>query len=126
MKKVLVVEDNADTREIYSTILAHHGYQVIVAPDGAEGIRLAMQETPDLILMNLALPHVDGIQATAALRGEPRTAAIPIIACTGFVREDGEDEAEDAGCDVYLEKPCEPTRLVAEVAKLIGPAAAAV
>jgi two-component system cell cycle response regulator DivK len=120
MKKVLVVEDDTDTRTIYTTILAHSGYEVFDAADGAEGIRLAVEHRPDLILMNLALPRLNGLQATSLLRDDPRTAGIPIIACTGFVREDGEDHAEDAGCNAYLEKPCEPSRLIEEVEKFIG------
>jgi two-component system, cell cycle response regulator DivK len=125
MKKVLVVEDDADTRHIYTTILAHRGYEVFAAHDGAQGVRMAVDELPDLILMNLALPGVNGLRATAMLRRDPRTADIPIIACTGFVRADGEHDAEDAGCDAYLEKPCEPTRLAEEVEKFIGKPVAA-
>jgi two-component system, cell cycle response regulator DivK len=125
MKKVLVVEDDADTRQIYTTMLAHSGYDVTGAANGADGVRLALEIVPDLILMNLALPVVNGLSATAMLRRDPRTADIPIIACTGFVSEDGREDAEDAGCDAYLEKPCEPTRLVEEVEKFIGKPVAA-
>jgi two-component system, cell cycle response regulator DivK len=121
MKKILVVEDDHDTRMIWGTILEHHGYTVNVATDGPEGVRLAQEQPPDLIIMNLSMPKLDGISATALLRQDPRTRAIPIIACTGFVREDGEDQAEDAGVDAYLEKPCEPSRVVAEVERFIGP-----
>jgi two-component system, cell cycle response regulator DivK len=121
MKKVLVVEDNPDTRLIYLTVLQHYGYTAVAAEDGADGIRLATEESPDLILMNLAMPAVDGISATAALRQDPRTAAIPIIACTGFVRDDGAELAEHAGVDAYLEKPCEPSRIVQVVERFIGP-----
>jgi two-component system, cell cycle response regulator DivK len=121
MKKVLVVEDNADTRHIYLTVLQHSGYTAVSAEDGADGIRLAGEELPDLILMNLAMPAVDGISATAALRQDPRTAGIPIIACTGFIRDDGAELAEHAGVDAYLEKPCEPSRIVQVVERFIGP-----
>jgi two-component system, cell cycle response regulator DivK len=121
MKKVLVVEDNPDTRLIYLTVLQHYGYTAVAAEDGADGIRLATEESPDLILMNLAMPAVDGISATAALRQDPRTAAIPIIACTGFVRDDGAELAEHAGVNAYLEKPCEPSRIVQVVERFIGP-----
>lgn len=120
MKKVLVVEDDVDTRHIWETVLQHHGYAVIAAHDGPQGVDLALAEAPDLIVMNLSMPRLDGVSATALLRSDPRTASIPIIACTGFVREDGEDIAEDAGVDAYLEKPCEPSRIVEEVARFIG------
>jgi two-component system, cell cycle response regulator DivK len=121
MKKVLVVEDDADTRLIYATVLQHHGYTVLAAADGPEGIRLAQEQTPNAILMNLSMPRLDGISATTLLRQDQRTARIPIIACTGFIRDEGKDEAEDAGVDSYLEKPCEPSRIVEEVERFIGP-----
>jgi two-component system, cell cycle response regulator DivK len=121
MKKVLVVDDDLDTRIIWLTALEHHGYHAIGANDGPEGIACAQELTPDVIVMNLSMPKLDGISATSLLRQDPRTAEIPIIACTGFVREDGGDRAEDAGCDAYLEKPCEPSRVVREVERFIGP-----
>jgi two-component system, cell cycle response regulator DivK len=126
MKRILVVEDDADTREIYSTILRHRGYDVMVAPDGSHGIEAARASVPDLILMNLSMPRLDGLSATSLLRKDPRTAGIPIIACTGYIVEDGGEDAEDAGCDAYIEKPCEPTRLLQEVERFIGPPISAV
>jgi two-component system, cell cycle response regulator DivK len=121
MKKILVVEDDTDTRVIWQTVLEHHGYTVIGANDGPAGVRMAQELGPDLIVMNLSMPKLDGVSATALLRQDPRTAAIPIIACTGYVREDGQDQAEDAGVNAYLEKPCEPSRIVEEVERFIGP-----
>jgi two-component system, cell cycle response regulator DivK len=97
---------------------------VMEAADGALGVRLACEHRPDLILMNLSMPKMDGLSAAALLRADSRTTAIPIIACTGYIRDQGEDHAEDAGCNAYLEKPCEPSRLVEEVTKFIGPALA--
>ena len=121
MKKILVVENDEDTRSIYTTALEHHGYDVLQAEHGAEGIELAREHHPDLILMNLSMPEIDGISATSILRGEPGTADIPIIACTGFISADGQDKAVDAGVDAYLEKPCMPSRILEEVEKFIGP-----
>ena len=121
MKKILVVENDEDTRCIYCTALEHHGYDVLQAEHGAEGIELAREHRPDLILMNLSMPELDGISATSILRGEPDTADIPIIACTGFISADGQDKAVDAGVDAYLEKPCMPSRILEEVEKFIGP-----
>jgi two-component system, cell cycle response regulator DivK len=120
MKKVLIVEDDNDTRVIWETVLEHHGYSVMAAGDGPQGVLLAQEHGPDLIVMNLSMPQLDGISATAILRQDPRTAGIPIIACTGFVQEDGGDQAEHAGVSAYLEKPCEPSRMVAEVERFIG------
>jgi CheY-like chemotaxis protein len=122
MKRILLVENDVDTREIYSTALQHYGYAVLVAEDGGEGVRIAVEQVPDLILMNLAMPRVDGLRATSILRDNPRTAAIPIIACTGFAHDDGAEAAQDAGADSYLEKPVEPSRVVQEVERFIGPA----
>lgn len=121
MKKVLVVDDDMDTRIIWMTALEHHGYSTVAAGDGPEGILMAREQQPDVIVMNLSMPRLDGLSATTLLRNDPLTADIPIIACTGFVKEDGEDRAEDAGCDAYLEKPCEPSRMVEEVQRFIGP-----
>ncbi|HSJ23881.1 MAG TPA: response regulator [Longimicrobiales bacterium] len=125
MKTVLVVDDDFDTRTIWLTVLQHRGYATLDAADGGSGIQMARDHQPDVIIMNMSMPKLDGIGATTVLREDPLTAHIPIIACTGFVREDGLDEAEDAGCDAYLEKPCEPSRVVEEVARFIGPPVAA-
>ena len=125
MKKILVVENDEDTRSIYATVLEHRGYDVVQAGDGASGIELAREHHPDLILMNLSMPKLDGISATSILRSEAATAGIPIIACTGFISEDGEQRALIAGADAYLEKPCMPSRVVEEVERFIGPPVAA-
>jgi len=125
MKKVLVVDDDLDTRIIWMTALEHHGYTTLGAGDGPEGITMAQEHVPDVIVMNLSMPRLDGLAATTLLRQDARTADIPVIACTGFVKQDGEDRAEDAGCDAYLEKPCEPSRMVEEVERFIGPPVAA-
>jgi two-component system, cell cycle response regulator DivK len=124
MKTVLVVDDDLDTRHIWQTALEHHGYAVLGAADGPQGVSMAQEHSPDLILMNLSMPTLDGLSATMLLRQDPRTAEIPIIACTGFVREEGEHEAEHAGVDAYLEKPCEPSRMAEAVERMIGPALA--
>lgn len=114
---VLLVEDDRDTRHIYTLMLREHGFNVFEAPDGRSGVRLARELRPDVIVMNLVLPHVDGLSAAELIRSDPASASIPIIACTAFVREDGLEMALDAGCDSYLEKPCAPSRVVEEVRK---------
>jgi two-component system, cell cycle response regulator DivK len=123
MTKILIVDDDPDTRVIWQTVLEHNGYTCVGATDGPDGIAKALSEQPDLIVMNLSMPKLDGLSATALLRQNPLTAEIPIIACTGFVREDGEEVAEDAGVDSYLEKPCHPSALVEEVRRFVGPPA---
>jgi two-component system cell cycle response regulator DivK len=125
MKKILLVDNDGDTREIYTTALEHNGYSVLVARDGGEGVRIALEQEPDLILMNLAMPKLDGLKATSLLREDPRTASTPIIACTGFSVDDGAARAVNAGVDAYLEKPVEPSRVVQEVERFIGPSVAA-
>jgi two-component system, cell cycle response regulator DivK len=124
MKTVLLVEDSEDTLDIYTTMLEHHGYRVIGAATGREGIETAREQQPDVIVMNVSLPGIDGLAASHILKRDEATARIPIIACTGFIQEEGGRPAEDAGCDSYLEKPCEPSRILAEVQRFIGPALA--
>jgi two-component system, cell cycle response regulator DivK len=120
MKTVLIVEDSEDTRDIYTTFLEHHGYRVVGAESGPDGIVSAHTELPDIIVMNVSLPGLDGLSAAHALKRDPETAGIPIIACTAFIHEDGGDSAAAAGCDSYLEKPCDPSRVLAEVQRFIG------
>lgn len=119
-KTVLLVEDDPDTRLIYSTMLEASGFRVIQGRDGTEGVELAREHVPDLIVMNLVMPEIDGLSATELIRANPATASIPIIACTAFLHEDGGLMASDAGCNGYLEKPCEPTKLVSAVKQFLG------
>lgn len=119
MKTVLLVEDSEDTREIYTVILEHHGYRVLGEANGADGITTARAARPDVIVMNVSLPGIDGLAAAQILKHDPATSDIPIIACTAFIHEDGAGPAEAAGCESYLEKPCDPSRLLAEVERLM-------
>lgn len=122
MKTVLLVEDSPDTLEIYATILEHNGYGVIATDTARAGIDAARASRPDVIVMNLSLPGLDGLSAAHILKRDRATAGIPIIACTAFIQEEGGRPAEDAGCESYLEKPCDPSRILAEVQRFIGPA----
>ncbi len=124
-RPVLLVEDNPDIRDIYATALRGDGYAVAEAADGEEGIRLARSLSPRLILMNVALPLVDGWKATAILKQDPRTRDIPVVAVTAFTRSRDRQRARSLGCASYLPKPCEPSRLLEEVRRLIGAADAA-
>lgn len=122
MATVLMVEDNADNRAIYRVILEHSGYTVIEAWDGEEGIRLARERMPDLILMDISIPKIDGYEATQVLKADAGTARIPIVALTAHATPQDRERAADAGCDAYLAKPVPPRRVLEEVRRFIGPA----
>jgi two-component system, cell cycle response regulator DivK len=119
-KRVLLVEDNEDNRTVYRTILEHFGYGVIEARNGEDGVRIAREEHPDLILMDISIPVIDGWEATKILKGDDKTRNIPIIALTAHALATDRAKASEVGCDGYLAKPCEPRRVVAEVEKFIG------
>jgi len=117
---VLLVEDNEDNRTIYSTVLRHLGFQVIEAVDGVEAVALARSERPDLILMDISIPRMDGWEATRVLREDPSTRDIPIIALTAHALADDRKRATEVGFTSYLTKPVEPNAVVAEVRRWIG------
>ncbi|MEJ2503043.1 MAG: response regulator [Gemmatimonadota bacterium] len=120
-KTVLLVEDNEDNLIVYRTILEHVGYRVLEARDGEEGIATARSERPDIILMDISIPKLDGWEATVRLKDDDGTSAIPIVALTAHALEEDRAKAMQAGCDGYLAKPVEPRRVVDEVVKFIGP-----
>jgi CheY-like chemotaxis protein len=117
---LLLVEDNEDNRIIYTTVLRHVGYQVVEAVDGAQAIALARSVVPDLILMDISIPQVDGWEATRILRRDPITKDIPIIALTAHAMTDDREKATALGFTSYLAKPVEPRAVVAEVRRWIG------
>src|SRR5438067_12000151 len=119
-KMVLLVEDNEDNRIVYSTILKHFGYEVTEALNGEEGIAKARSEKPDLILMDISIPIIDGWEATQVLKHDPQTRDIPIIALTAHALASDREKAMEVGCDGYLAKPCEPRGVVAEVQRFLG------
>ena len=122
-KTVLIVEDDHDNRQIYSTILEHGGYRVLVAHDGEEGLRYARAERPDLILMDLSMPVLGGWEAIRLLKSDPETADIPTCAISAHVLMEGDyQRAIDAGFTAYLTKPIEPKAVLREVQNRIGPA----
>ncbi len=120
-KTVLLVEDNEDNLVVYRTILEHVGYRVVEARDGEEGVLRARQERPDLILMDISIPKIDGWEATQRLKSDSETDSIPIIALTAHALEEDRQKALQAGCDGYLAKPVEPRRVVQEVERFVGP-----
>lgn len=121
-KTVLLVEDNEDNRFIYTTILTRRGYRVVEARTGEEGVRLALAERPDLILMDVSLPVMDGLAATERLKADVATSQTPIIALTAHAMASDRARAAEAGCDGYLVKPIEPSRVLEEVERMVGPA----
>ena len=120
---VLLVEDNEDNRNIYTTILRHCGHEVAEAGTGEEGIRLAIELRPRVILMDVAMPGIDGWEATRRLKANPETAHIPVVALTAHAMAEDRQRAAEAGCESYLAKPIEPRRVVEEVEKLLARAA---
>lgn len=119
MPKVLLVEDNEMNRDMLSRRLARKGYQVITAVDGAQGVVMAQSEAPDLILMDMSLPVLDGWEATRRLKAAPETRSIPIIAITAHAMSDDRERAIEAGCDDYDIKPVELPRLLAKIEALL-------
>jgi CheY-like chemotaxis protein len=117
---ILIVEDHRDQREMYASYFAAKGFRAVTAIDGPSGIIAARSQQPDVIVMDLSLPHISGWEATRRLKGDPRTAEIPIIACTAHVLGSSCERAVDAGCDAYLTKPCLPGDLFAEVNRVLG------
>ena len=107
-RTVLIVEDNEDNRIVYSTILRHHGFRVSEALDGEEGIAKARRELPDIILMDISIPFIDGWEVTQTLKREAATSHIPVIALTAHAMPGDRERAMEVGCDGYLAKPCEP------------------
>jgi CheY-like chemotaxis protein len=119
MPKILIIEDNEQNRDALSRRLQRHGYDVITAIDGRQGITMAQSELPDLILMDLNLPDVDGWEATRILKEAPETQAIPIMAMTAHAIAGDEERALQAGCDDYHAKPVEFQRLLTQIEALL-------
>ena len=118
---VLVVDDYADAREMYAEYFQFSGFRVAEARNGVEALQKAAELLPDVILMDLSLPVMDGWEATRQLKGDARTRAIPVVALTGHaLLGHSEQGALNAGCDAFVTKPCLPDALVAEVLRVMG------
>jgi CheY-like chemotaxis protein len=112
---ILIVDDSPDDREIYSQFLESRGFRSVTAADGETALRLGRDRQPDVIVMDLSLPGLDGWGATRLLKNDRLTAHIPIIACTGHAFGAPVEQALDAGCDAYIVKPCLPDDLLNEI-----------
>jgi two-component system cell cycle response regulator DivK len=117
---ILIIDDTEDNREVYVQFFRHQGWRVSAAEDGIEGLRLAAEELPAVIVLDLGLPKMDGWEVAAHLKGNPATRHIPIIACTGHAGEDLKKRALAAGVSDYVVKPCLPADLVARVKRYLG------
>ncbi len=120
-KRILIVEDQGDNRAILRDLLTSVGYAYIEAVNGAEGVSAAERERPDLILMDIQLPLVDGYEATLRIRAIPALEKIPIIAVTSYALGGDEAKALAAGCNAYVTKPYSPRQLLAKIREFLGP-----
>ena len=120
MPKILLVEDNEMNRDMLSRRLERRGYQVVIAVDGEQGVAMARLEAPDLILMDMSLPVLDGWEAARRLKAAPETQAIPVIALTAHAMVGDREKAIAAGCDDYDTKPVEFQRLLEKIEAILG------
>jgi two-component system cell cycle response regulator DivK len=120
MPKILLVEDNEMNRDMLSRRLQRRGYEVVIAVEGQAGVALAQAEAPDLILMDMSLPVMDGWEATRQLKAASETMAIPVIALTAHAMSGDREKAMEAGCDDYDAKPIDLPRLLAKIETLLG------
>ena len=125
MSKILLVEDNEMNRDMLSRRLLRRGYEVLLALDGESGISMAQSEAPDLILMDMSLPILDGWEATRRLKAATATQGIPVIALTAHAMSSDRDKALEAGCDDYDTKPIELPRLLEKIEALLATPAGA-
>jgi two-component system, cell cycle response regulator DivK len=118
-KRVLVVEDQEDNRRILRDLLTSVGYEVVEAVTGEDGVRMAETQTPDLILMDIQLPGLDGYEATRRIKGHAALRQIPIIAVTSYALSGDDARAFEAGCDAYVSKPYSPRALLAKIREFL-------
>jgi len=117
---VLVVDDFADNRDMYARFLEFSGFRAEQASNGQEALDKAFAERPDLVVMDLSLPGLDGWEATRRLKADARTKDVPVVAVTGHALEGSRENAKKAGCDGYIAKPCLPIDLVSEIKRVLG------
>ena len=118
MKKILIVEDNSTNLYMMTFMLEKAGYETVSARNGAESIKIAIFEKPNLILMDMQMPIMDGYEATKQLKSNDETKQIPIIALTSYAMTGDKEKTLQAGCDDYMEKPIDPETFLAEIEKI--------
>ncbi len=119
MKRILIVEDDQKNMYLISFLLKKNGYAVLEAWTGEEGVELAIKERPDLIIMDIQLPGIDGLEATKRIRESKADSKIPIVALTSYAMTGDREKALDAGCTDYLEKPIDPETFIGEIEKYL-------
>ena len=119
MKRILIIEDQEDNRRILHDLLTGAGYELIEAETGEDGVALAESRRPDLILMDIQLPGLDGYEATRRIKANPALRAIPIIAVTSYALSGDDVKAREAGCDAYVTKPFSPRALLAKIQEFL-------
>ena len=122
MSKILLVEDNEMNRDMLTRRLERKGFEVVIAVDGQAGVDMASSTSPDIILMDLSLPVIDGWEATRLIKADPATQSIPVIALTAHAMAGDEQKALQAGCDDYDTKPIDLKRLLGKIENLLGSA----
>jgi CheY-like chemotaxis protein len=122
MNKILLVEDNEMNRDMLTRRLERKGFEVVIAVDGKAGVDMASSASPDIILMDLSLPVMDGWEATRQIKSDPATQGIPLIALTAHAMAGDEQKAREAGCDDYDTKPVDLKRLLGKIENLLGSA----
>jgi CheY-like chemotaxis protein len=120
MAKVLLVEDNEMNRDMLSRRLVRRGYEVVFAVDGQQGVDMARSESPDIILMDMSLPVLDGWEATRRVKSDQATRSVPVIGLTAHAMSGDREKAIEAGCDDYDTKPVELDRLIEKIERLLG------
>jgi two-component system cell cycle response regulator DivK len=119
-KKILIVEDTEDNRQILRDLLGMAGYTLFEAGDGAEGVAKAAEHKPDLILMDIQMPVMDGYEATRRIKADPALKFIPVVAVTSYALSGDEAKTREAGCDAYIAKPYSPRQMLAKVREILG------
>jgi two-component system, cell cycle response regulator DivK len=119
MRTILVVEDQEDNRQILRDLLGSAGFRIVEAHDGAQALTVARSQRPDLILMDIQLPLVDGYEATRSIKREPELKHIPVIAVTSFALSGDDQRAREAGCDAYVAKPYSIRHLLAKIGQFL-------
>ncbi|MBI4879068.1 MAG: response regulator [Planctomycetes bacterium] len=118
-RRILLIEDNENNRYLVTFLLEQHGYEVVHAPDGPQGLHLANQARPDLILLDIQLPGMDGYAVVRALKSDPATRSIPVVAVTSYAMCGDRERTIAAGCCGYIEKPIDPDTFVPAVERLL-------